>query len=148
MYRSVWIVKIMLLFVFSTRMFSISMAEAQVSVVREGEANPVIAVAKSAFWGGVAGVTTGFAIGLAVKDYEVMRYTIAAGTLIGMYYGWRHVNDRPEVIPAFELNTDGSTQFSRPSLRIQIDRPPMYFSKPASIRSSARAYVNLVGVVF
>ncbi|SVC47036.1 uncharacterized protein METZ01_LOCUS299890 [marine metagenome] len=148
MYRPIWIIKILLIFVFSTQLFSISLAEGQVTVEREGDENPVVVVAKSTFWGGIAGITTGLAIGLVVKDYEVMRYTIAAGTLVGMYYGWRHVNSRPESLPVFEFKSNGSVHFSLPRLRIHIDRPPAFVSRLARTGSSARAYVNLVGMVF
>ena len=148
MYRQIWIIKILLLFVFTTQLFSISLAEGQVSVEREGDENPVLVVAKSTFWGGIAGITTGLAIGLVVKDYEIMRYTIAAGTLVGMYYGWRHVNSRPEALPIFEFNSDGSAHFSPPGLRIQSDRPPMYVPLSVGIKSSVEAHVNLLGVVF
>ncbi|MEC7490800.1 MAG: hypothetical protein VYA17_14565 [Pseudomonadota bacterium] len=148
MYRPIWIIKILLLFVFNIQLFSISLAEGQVSVEREGDENPVLVVAKSTFWGGIAGITTGLAIGLVVKDYEIMRYTVAAGTLVGMYYGWRHVNSRPEALPVFEFKSNGSVHFSPPRLRIHIDRPPAFVSRLARTGSSARAYVNLVGMVF
>lgn len=67
-------------------------------IVRHGEENGMMTVAKSTFWGGVAGTMVGLAI-LAASDGEAegsFRASFAIGTVVGLGYGIYHVAKRPE----------------------------------------------------
>ena len=71
-------------------------SKAQVTVVREGSENPVLTVAKSIFWGGVAGLMLGGATALVVDDNksDVVKWFFVGGTFAGFGFGVYHVLNR------------------------------------------------------
>jgi hypothetical protein len=72
-------------------------ARSDVDVIRRGEENPMLTVAKSTFWGAMTGLVLGGAIALVAQDNEedILRWSIAAGTFVGFAVGIYHVATRP-----------------------------------------------------
>ena len=85
-------------------------AQAQVKVIREGEENPVLTVAKSTLWGGLTGLVLGGAIALVAEDNEedIVKWSFVAGTFGGFAYGLYHVATRqPPTTSLLEMDADG-----------------------------------------
>jgi hypothetical protein len=83
---------------------------AQVSVIREGHENPVLTVAKSTLWGGLAGLVLGGAIALVAEDNEadIVKWSFVAGTFGGFAFGVYHVATRERPTSAlFEVDGSG-----------------------------------------
>jgi len=93
-------------------------ASASVNVERTGSENPGKEVASSTIWGGVAGATIGLAVALMTSsthsDGDIVRYSFAAGTLLGFGFGVMHVMSRPQPTAMLELK-DGVTALSLPT---------------------------------
>lgn len=72
-------------------------ANAQVAVVRGGNENPMVTVAKSTFYGALTGLLVGGALILATKSDEgdILRWSIVGGTFGGLAFGLYHVATRP-----------------------------------------------------
>jgi hypothetical protein len=71
---------------------------AAVNVERSGAENPVLEVAKSTIYGGLAGLVVGGAIALVTEtdDGEVVKWGFVSGTFLGLGFGIYHVSRRPE----------------------------------------------------
>lgn len=85
-------------------------ASAQVSVVREGEENPVITVAKSTAWGGLAGLVLGGAVALVADENQddIMKWFFVGGVFGGFGYGIYHVAAREHPTTALlRIDRDG-----------------------------------------
>jgi hypothetical protein len=97
---------IMILVVFLVLAGSVN---AQVTVVRGGEENPVMTIAKSTFWGGLTGLVLGGATALVVDDNEddVMKWFFVGGVFGGFGFGVYHVLSRPQPSSAM-IQMDGS----------------------------------------
>jgi hypothetical protein len=81
---------------------------ADVDVLRLGEENPVLTIAKATFWGGVAGALVGGALALIADDnhWDYIKWGIAGGVLGGCAFGVYHVMTRPSAKSSL-LETDG-----------------------------------------
>jgi len=68
-----------------------------VNISRNGAENPMVEVARSVFWGAVAGLTVGSAITLADDGHsgEPIRWGIVVGTFAGLGAGVYFVANRP-----------------------------------------------------
>jgi len=68
-----------------------------VSISRHGDENPMVEIARSVFWGGVAGLVVGTAITLADDGHsgEPIRWGIVVGTFAGLGAGVYFVANRP-----------------------------------------------------
>jgi len=68
-----------------------------VSISRSGAENPMVEIARSIFWGGIAGFTVGTAITLADDHHsgEPMRWGTVIGTFAGLGVGVYFVATRP-----------------------------------------------------
>jgi hypothetical protein len=74
-------------------------AHAAVNVQREGSENPVVEVAKSTLYGGLAGLLLGIALSAANKgddNGEIIRWCFVGGTVVGMGAGIYFVANRPQ----------------------------------------------------
>ena len=84
---------------------------AAVNVERHGTENPVVEVFRSTVYGALAGAVVGGAIALAAKDSDatddIFRWSIVAGTAIGLGAGIYWVTKRPQPTAMLELN-DGA----------------------------------------
>ena len=80
---------------------------ADVNVSRTGSENPMVEVARSTFWGGMAGLMLGTAVALATDgtdgDGSVIRWSFVGGTFIGFGVGMYHVMSRPSPTAILEL---------------------------------------------
>ncbi len=83
-------------------------SSAQVTVHREGDENPVITIAKSIMWGGLAGLVLGGAVALVAEDNEedIVKWFFVGGTFAGLGYGVYHVTTREKPSTAL-LRIDG-----------------------------------------
>ena len=91
---------------------------AQVSVVREGEENPVITVAKSTAWGALAGLVLGGAVALVADENQenITKWFFVGGVFGGFGYGIYHVATREHTTTAL-LRIDGDgVDWSVPSV--------------------------------
>jgi hypothetical protein len=114
-------------------------ARAQVTVVRAGEENPVVTIAKSTFWGGVTGLVLGGATALIVDNHrgDVLKWFFVGGTFGGFGFGVYHVLTREHPSSALlQIDDDGSS-FGMPTLMLS-----------RSDTSSQSVYVNLVSLKF
>lgn len=68
-----------------------------VNIERRGDENPVVEVARSTFWGGVAGLAVGGAVALVTDGSNVdpLRWGVALGTFAGLAAGIYWVANRP-----------------------------------------------------
>jgi hypothetical protein len=75
-------------------------AAASVNVNRAGEENPMVEVARSVVYGGLAGLVVGGALAVATKDNhndgDIIRWSFATGTLVGLGMGLMWVSRRPQ----------------------------------------------------
>ena len=76
-----------------------------VSISRTGAENPVLEVAKSTYWGAVAGLVLGGAVSLAKEKHTLapLRWGIAMGAFGGFGAGVYFVANRPVPSAMFEL---------------------------------------------
>lgn len=83
-------------------------ANAQVEVRRHGAENPMVTIAKSILWGGIAGLALGAATALIVDENqeEYIRWFFVGGVFVGLGVGIYHVATRPEPTGAL-IQTDG-----------------------------------------
>jgi hypothetical protein len=100
-------------------------ANAQVSVVREGEENPVVTVAKSTAWGALAGLALGVAVALVADENQenITKWFFVGGVFGGFGYGIYHVATREHPTTALlRIDRDG-VDWSVPSVafRQRID---------------------------
>ncbi len=76
-----------------------SPASAAINVNRSGQENPMVEVARSCVYGGLAGLVVGGALAVATKDNhndgEIIRWSFATGTLLGLGMGLWYVTSRP-----------------------------------------------------
>jgi hypothetical protein len=81
-------------------------AAADVNVSRTGSENPVQEVAKSIFWGGIAGLMVGGALAVATSDSDndgdYIRAGFVGGVLFGAAFGIYHVTSRPRALLEIE----------------------------------------------
>ena len=84
-------------------------ASAQVTVIRGGDENPVLTIAKSTFWGGLTGLVLGGATALIVDDNrsDVMKWFFVGGVFGGFGFGVYHVLSREKPSSAM-IQMDGS----------------------------------------
>lgn len=84
-------------------------ARADVDVERVGHENPVMEVAKSTIYGGLAGLVVGGAITWAVEenDDDIIRYSFVAGVLVGLGAGIYFVAHRPPPTAMLDFQEDG-----------------------------------------
>ncbi len=82
-------------------------ARAAVNVERQGAENPVLEVAKSTVYGGLAGLLLGGAIALVSdnndNDGDIVKWSFVGGTFLGLGYGIYHVASRPKATAVIEL---------------------------------------------
>ena len=80
-----------------------------VEITRGGAENPMVEVARSVFWGALAGLVVGSAVALAVKDDsgEAIRWGIVGGTAVGLGVGIYFVSHRPQPASLLEIH-DGT----------------------------------------
>jgi hypothetical protein len=80
---------------------------ADVNVNRSGSENPMVEVAKSTVWGGLAGLMLGAAVALATEgtdsDGNIIRWSFVGGTFLGFGVGAYHVMSRPSPTALLEL---------------------------------------------
>jgi hypothetical protein len=83
-------------------------SSAQVKVERIGEENPMITIAKSVLWGGLAGLVLGGAVALVAEKNEdnIVKWFFVGGTFTGLGYGIYHVATREKPSTAL-LRIDG-----------------------------------------
>ena len=69
----------------------------QVQIVRDDSESPVVSVAKSTLYGGLAGMVVGLALMLVITDNrgDAFKWSFVGGTAIGLGYGIYHVASRP-----------------------------------------------------
>ncbi len=108
-------------------LWMISSAQAQVTVARTGQENPMVVIAKSTMYGAATGIILGLALSLAVEEDfgDVMRWSFVGGTLGGFLIGVYHVATRPQPSSALlQFNETGFARvaFPTPALRMDKDR--------------------------
>ena len=76
-----------------------------VSIERRGDENPMVEVARSTFWGALAGLAVGTAITLVDDQHsgEPIRWGVALGTFAGLGAGIYYVAHRPVPESLLEL---------------------------------------------
>jgi hypothetical protein len=84
-----------------------SEAQAQVQVIRGGNENPMIAIAKSTIYGAGTGLLLGLALTLVVDEDtgDILKWSFVSGTFVGFGVGVYHVANRPQ--PSSALQFDG-----------------------------------------
>ncbi len=128
----------LLLIMFTFLAFN-SSAEAQVTVVRGGQENPIISVAKSTMWGMVTGVLLGLAINVAsdADSKEVYRWSFVGGTFAGFIYGVYHVANRPQPSASLiQFDTEGLAKFNLPQPQLQVSRERFSLDKSLDFKVS------------
>jgi hypothetical protein len=95
-------------------------ADAEVEVRRWGDENPVKVVAKSIFWGAVAGLALGGAIAIvADEDQEdYIKWGFVIGTFGGFGYGIYHVATRERPTTSLLNINEGGLAFNFPTVRL------------------------------
>jgi hypothetical protein len=112
------------LLVFTLLATSTLPASAAVNVERSGSENPVVEVARSTAYGGLAGLLLGGAIALAndgKNGGDIVRWGFVAGTFFGFGYGLYHVTSRPRARALLEVE-QGKLLVARPDLVIEPGR--------------------------
>ena len=80
-------------------------AASGVQVQRSGSENPMVEVAKSTFYGGLAGLLLGSAVALAndsKNSGDIIKWGFVGGTFFGFGYGLYHVSKRPSAMLEIE----------------------------------------------
>jgi hypothetical protein len=128
-----------------------SPAQAGITEVREGDANPMVSVFKSTAYGGLAGWLLGAAIELISEDIhsDSARWGFIGGTMFGFGYGVYHIMHRPEPVALLDLE-DGHWAVAVPTVELAVVRPdsgtPLApFARDESVRELR---VPLVGFAF
>jgi hypothetical protein len=95
-----------------------------VNISRHGDENPMVEIARSVFWGGVAGLAIGTAITLADDNHsgEPIRWGIVVGTFAGLGAGIYFVANRP--IPASMLEIHDGRLTPNPAALAAIEPVP------------------------
>lgn len=80
-------------------------ARAAVNVQRSGSENPMLEVAKSVFYGGLAGLMVGSAIALVDDNGGggAVKWGFVGGTFAGLGFGLYHVMSRPSGAALIEI---------------------------------------------
>ena len=99
---------------------------AAVNVSRTGSENPMVEVARSIIWGGVAGLVVGSAMALASNgdnSGDIIKWSFVGGTFLGLGFGIYHVTTRPQASAALDGSGLGpaETDFA-PS--VELDAAP------------------------
>ena len=101
-------------FLFAALIFGVlpAPASAGVNIERQGAENPMVEVFKSTMYGALTGAVVGGVIVLAAQgdsdtDRDIMRWSIVAGTAIGLGAGFYFVAKRPQPSALLELK-DGA----------------------------------------
>lgn len=70
--------------------------QAQVKVIRGGNENPMVSIAKSTIYGAGTGLIMGLALALVVDEDtgEIMKWSFVSGTFVGFGVGVYHVANR------------------------------------------------------
>jgi len=95
-------------------------SSAQVTVERQGDENPVVTIAKSVMWGGLAGAVLGGAVALIAEENEedIVKWFFVGGTFAGLGYGIYHVSTREKPSSAL-LRIDGDgLDWNVPAVRL------------------------------
>lgn len=102
-----------------------SAAQAQVTVVRAGQENPVITIGKSTLYGGATGLLLGLALTLVIDEDtgDVIKWSFVGGTFGGFLLGIYHVATRPQPSSAM-LQFRGSrlAKVALPQPQVRFDR--------------------------
>ena len=109
----------LLLIVLVIMLVTVVESRADVEVRRYGEENPMITIAKSTFWGGVAGLVLGGAVALVAGENEddIVKWFFVGGVFTGFGVGLYHVATRPKPTSSLlEINGDGLA-VNLPSIR-------------------------------
>ncbi len=84
---------------------------AAVNVNRSGQENPMVEVARSVVYGGLAGLVVGGALAVATKDNhndgDIIRWSFATGTIAGLGFGLWWVTSRPSASALLQIQ-DGT----------------------------------------
>ena len=88
-------------------------ARAAVDVTRSGAENPMVEVARSTLYGGLAGLMLGGALALVTDgdDSEKVKWGFAGGTFFGFGFGLWHVTRRPQPTGLLHVE-DGAARFA------------------------------------
>lgn len=86
---------------------------ASIQIQRQGMENPMLEVAKTTVWGGLAGAAIGAALALGVPDSphngDLLKWSFIGGTAVGFFAGIQHINSRPDANALLEFQ-DGATR--------------------------------------
>jgi hypothetical protein len=105
--------------------FFTNVADAQVQVVRGGEENPVVTIAKSTLYGAGAGLLLGFAAALVVENNEgeIIKWSFVGGTFGGFLFGVYHAATRPKPTASLlKIQPDGLAKWSLPQPQVRLSR--------------------------
>lgn len=100
-----------------------TVVEGQVTVVRGGEENPVVTIARSTLYGAATGVILGLALSLVVEEdtEDILKWSFVGGTFGGFLFGVYHVVSRPKPSTAMlEIDSNGFARFSLPNPEIRF----------------------------
>ena len=83
-----------------------------IQIQRQGMENPMLEVAKTTVWGGLAGAAIGAALVLGLPDSphqgDLLKWSFIGGTAVGFFGGIQHINSRPDANALLEFQ-DGAT---------------------------------------
>lgn len=102
-----------------------SNAQAQVAVVRGGQENPMISIAKSTLYGAATGVLLGLALTLVVDEDtgDILKWSFVGGTFGGFLYGIYHVSTRPEPSASLlQFDASGLVKVNMPKPQVRLHR--------------------------
>jgi hypothetical protein len=110
-------------------------SSAQVTVVREGEENPVITIAKSTAWGGLAGLVLGTAVALVAEENEgdIIKWFFVGGTFGGFTYGVIHTVTRERPSTALLRMDREGLDWNVPSVALRRSVVGEYRSAEAAV---------------
>lgn len=117
-------------------------ARADVEVRRYGEENPMLTIAKSTVWGGLAGLILGAAVALVAEDNEddIIKWFFVGGVFVGFGVGVYHVATRPKPTSSLLEIEDGG---------LALRMPTVHFTPESSAGTNAwRASVTLFSADF
>lgn len=121
-----------------------SVVQAQVTVVRSGQENPVVTIGKSTLYGAGTGLLLGLALTLVVDEDtgDVLKWSFVTGTFGGFLLGIYHVANRPQPSSAALLQID-----SNGLAKVQIPEPQIRLNESGFTRTrSLEIKVNLMKV--